>query len=140
MGAYADDDNGTDSGSAYIFKRSGTTWAQQAKLTAADGAAEDFFGQSVSISTNSNTYSAIAGAYWDDDNGTHSGSAYMFEYNLDADLNRDYKVDLADFDELAAHWQQTGCPAGCEDADINGDGTVDMTDLLSLANTWLYGV
>ena len=28
-----DDDNGDDSGSAYMFTRTGTTWTQQAKLT-----------------------------------------------------------------------------------------------------------
>ncbi len=33
-----------DQGSAYVFTRSGTTWSQQAKLTAADGAACDYFG------------------------------------------------------------------------------------------------
>ena len=37
-------------GSAYVFARSGTTWSQQAKLTAADGAADDWFGNSVAIS------------------------------------------------------------------------------------------
>ena len=30
-----------DQGSAYVFVRAGTTWSQQAKLTAADGAAGD---------------------------------------------------------------------------------------------------
>jgi len=36
-------------GAAYIFFRSGTTWSQQARLTAADGIIGDFFGTSVSI-------------------------------------------------------------------------------------------
>jgi len=31
-------------GSAYVFVRSGSTWSQQQKLTASDGAANDFFG------------------------------------------------------------------------------------------------
>ena len=35
VGAYGDD---SSPGSAYIFTRSGTTWTQQAKLTASDGA------------------------------------------------------------------------------------------------------
>jgi len=69
-----DDDNGTNSGSAYIFKRSGTSWAEEAKLTASDGDDADYFGSSVSISGDY----AIVGAYWDDDNGTNSGSAYIF--------------------------------------------------------------
>jgi hypothetical protein len=36
-------------GAAYVFVRSGTTWTQQAKLTATDGAATDEFGISVAI-------------------------------------------------------------------------------------------
>jgi hypothetical protein len=50
VGAYSDDDNGTSSGSAYIFYYNGTSWNQQAKLTAADGNENDLFGISVSIS------------------------------------------------------------------------------------------
>ena len=76
IGAYTDDDNGADSGSAYIFTRSGSSWAQQAKLTAADGAASDRFGISVSISADGNT--TVIGAYYDDDKGADSGSAYIF--------------------------------------------------------------
>ena len=74
IGAY-DDDNGNNSGSAYIFKRDGTNWSQQAKLTASDGAAEDQFGYSVSISGDF----TIVGAWADDDNGINSGSAYIFK-------------------------------------------------------------
>ncbi len=36
-------------GAAYVFTRSGGAWAQQARLTAADGASFDFFGQSVAL-------------------------------------------------------------------------------------------
>lgn len=75
MGALYDGDNDPWSGSAYIFERSGTSWTEQAKLTASDGAADDLFG-SVSIS---GQY-AIVGAQCDDDNGTDSGSAYVYEY------------------------------------------------------------
>ena len=39
----------TDSGSAYVFTLTGTTWTEQAKLTASDGAAFDQFGYSVAI-------------------------------------------------------------------------------------------
>ena len=37
-------------GAAYVFKRSGTTWTQQAKLTASDGYFNDWFGNAVSVS------------------------------------------------------------------------------------------
>ena len=47
---------------------------QVAKLTAADGAADDYFGRSVSISGDT----LVVGAFCDDDKGFCSGSAYVF--------------------------------------------------------------
>ena len=44
VGAYGD---GAARGAAYVFTRSGTTWTEQPKLLASDGAAGDFFGFSV---------------------------------------------------------------------------------------------
>ena len=75
VGAFLDDDNGDDSGSAYVFKRTGSSWAEEAKLLASDGAADDGFGFSVSISGDY----AVVGAALDDDNGDNSGSAYVFK-------------------------------------------------------------
>jgi hypothetical protein len=74
VGASRDDDNGAESGSAYVFTGSGATWIQQAKLTADDGAAGDSFGYSVAVSGDT----AVIGAYQDDDKGGDSGSAYVF--------------------------------------------------------------
>jgi hypothetical protein len=74
VGAWLDDDKGDMSGSAYVFTRSGTIWTQQAKLLASDGTSGDLFGWSVSLDNNT----ALIGAYWDDDNGDKSGSAYVF--------------------------------------------------------------
>jgi len=74
IGASFVDDNGSESGSAYVFVRSGTTWTQQQKLTASDGAANDHFGYSVSLSGDC----ALIGAWGDDDSGSESGSVYVF--------------------------------------------------------------
>lgn len=74
-GAVGDDDQGVNSGSAYIFEQAGNVWAQTAKLMASDGVANDYFGQSVGISG----HVAIVGAYRNDDLGPDSGSAYVFE-------------------------------------------------------------
>ena len=74
VGADYDDDNGSDSGAAYVFERSGSFWPQVTKLTAGNGQARDYFGCSVSISGNY----AIVGAYGDGGNGTLDGSAYVF--------------------------------------------------------------
>ena len=74
VGAYNDDDGGSNSGSVYVFVRSGTVWSQQAKLTASDAAFGDFFGVSVSLSGDT----ALVGSYYDNDAGPDSGSAYVF--------------------------------------------------------------
>ena len=78
IGAYRDDDNGSSSGSAYVFEKNSTSgnWTQTetVKLTASDGAKDDYFGRSVSVYNNT----AVIGAFYDDDKGTNSGSAYVF--------------------------------------------------------------
>ena len=73
VGAHLDDDKGTDSGSAYLFDT--ITGRQITKLLPNDGEANDIFGVSVAI----NDATAIVGARWDDDNGSASGSAYLFD-------------------------------------------------------------
>ena len=40
MGAYNDDDNGTASGSAYVFRFDGTDWLQEQKLLPSDGTSD----------------------------------------------------------------------------------------------------
>jgi hypothetical protein len=64
IGAYQKNSN---TGAAYVFVRSGTTWSQQQKLTAPDGAAGDDFGFSATLSGST----AIAGA-------PGAGAAYVF--------------------------------------------------------------
>ena len=79
VGARNDDDNGSASGSAYIYYRnqgSPDNWEEVTKITASDGAEDDRFGNSVSISGDY----AIVGAQYDDDNGMFSGSAYLLGY------------------------------------------------------------
>ncbi len=73
IGAFFDDDNGSKSGSAYLFDT--TTGKQLFKLLPLDGAAIDYFGRSVAISG----AIAIVGAPGDDDTGSNSGSAYLFD-------------------------------------------------------------
>ena len=75
VGAPYDDDNGSASGSAYVFQKSGSDYVQAAKLLPGDGAGGDFFGNSVWVSD----ATIVAGARYDDDNGDSSGSAYVFE-------------------------------------------------------------
>ena len=53
VGAYQDDDGGTWSGSAYVYRFDGSDWDDETKLVASDDADYDYFGISVSISENS---------------------------------------------------------------------------------------
>ena len=76
VGASGADPNGISrAGAAYIFKRSGSYWYQEAKLVASDRAASDQFGDSVSISSTR----AVIGAPSEDPSGVNgAGSAYIF--------------------------------------------------------------
>ncbi|HKY03620.1 MAG TPA: putative Ig domain-containing protein [Blastocatellia bacterium] len=76
VGAYGDTINGNDvQGSLYVFTRTGSTWTQQPKITASDGAWNDFFGVSVAMTSDT----IVAGALGDT-MGTNygQGSAYVF--------------------------------------------------------------
>ena len=64
-----------NTGAAYVFELENGNWNEKTLLLANDGANLDRFGISVGI--NSNTI--VIGAYFDDDNGTSSGSAYVYE-------------------------------------------------------------
>ncbi len=76
VGAHTEDhDSKNNVGAAYVFTRSGTTWSQQAKLTASDGAADDQFGAGVGIDSST----AIVGAGGHDDSANNGGAAYIFE-------------------------------------------------------------
>ena len=61
-------------GAAHAFERTGSSWIEEATLTAGDGAPGDGLGGAVSLSLGS----ALAGAPGDDDDGNDAGSAYVF--------------------------------------------------------------
>ena len=72
VGAYR---KGDYTGAAYVYRTTdgGATYAQVAKLTASDAATEDWFGETVAT----DGQKVVVGAYWDDDAGSNSGSAYI---------------------------------------------------------------
>ena len=77
IGAPGDDDNGASSGSVYVFDFDGTTWSQSTKLLADDGESSDRFGLTLSLSGTR----VLIGAPLDNDNGSFSGSAYLFDFD-----------------------------------------------------------
>jgi hypothetical protein len=127
IGAEGDDDHGDDSGSIYVFREINGVWTQAHKLTAPDGQPGDEFGWSCSLSG----YTALIGAYFDDEFGQDSGSAYVFRSICPGDLDGDRDVDLSDLAQLLSCY---GRNESCGDTD--GDGDTDLADLALLLANW----
>jgi hypothetical protein len=70
IGAQWDDDNGNNSGAAYVYRYDGTSWVEEQKLLASDGTPFDTFGDSVAISEGV----AVIGAERHGDNGGGAGA------------------------------------------------------------------
>ncbi len=139
VGASQDDDAGSASGSAYTFLKPSTGWQngnEDDKITADDAAVGDEFGFFVSMSGDL----AIVGAHFNDDDGTSSGSAYVFHgvCPCPADLDGSSDVGVKDLLILLDDWgpcpdPPAGCPA---DFDFDFDDAVGVKDLLFLLGAW----
>jgi hypothetical protein len=82
VGAYIDDiGSNANQGSAYVFEKPASGWAdmtETAKLTASDGAAQNYFGNSSSISGDT----VVVGAFLHDIGAAdEAGSVYVFAYS-----------------------------------------------------------
>jgi len=128
VGAMRTDDNGEDSGSAYVYERPDTGWATTdsytAKLTASDGAAHENFGSSMSISG----HTLLVGARYDDDNGPQAGSAYLFSTGADPRTEVLAGVDLKFGNTVP------GSIHGFKFEDVDGDGVYDEAVDVPLAD------
>ncbi len=82
-------------GSAFVFVRDPLGrdgWSREAKLVASDAEWQDKFGESVDIDGDT----AVVGAYFDDDRGVNSGSAYVFERQEDGEWLEVAKITASD--------------------------------------------
>jgi uncharacterized protein (TIGR03382 family) len=127
VGARGDDDNGSDSGSAYVYYGSaaGIDLASEDKLTASDGSVDDYYGRSVSGAgdLDGDGYAdLVVGAHSNDDNGAGSGAAYVY-------YGSPTGIDGASEDKLIASdgatndyfgWSMSGA------GDLDGDGYDDL--------------
>ena len=71
VGAYQ---HNSGRGAAYVFTGNGSSWTQQAKLSADDAQSGDYFGWSVALDGDT----AVIGAYLEDNPFANAGSAYVF--------------------------------------------------------------
>ena len=144
IGARKDADNGTASGSAYVFVREWDgTWTQVGKLLPDDGEPWDYFGNSVAVSGNI----GVVGMWPNDPNNPPKpGKAYIYAVGPDededgimdacecpGDLNKDWIVDHSDLGILLGDW---GCTVGDCPGDADADGDTDHSDLGLLLANW----
>ncbi|MHC4414298.1 MAG: S8 family serine peptidase [Planctomycetota bacterium] len=134
VGAFKDDDLGSNSGSAYVFGFDGSNWVEERKLRADDGAADDSFGNAVAVSGGT----AVIGAFRADQNGPISGAAYVFPDRPPDDCNGNGVADECDIaDGTSEDVNTNGIPDECECPwDLDGSGSVDISDLLDLLAAW----
>ena len=102
IGAPNDDENGSESGSVYVFKRdaSTNTWTQTAKLTASNAAPNDQFGYSVAVKGDR----ALVGAPYKASAFGGSGVVYVFERTVDSDTWAETLAKLTDFKGLKSEF------------------------------------
>ncbi len=77
VGAPFDDDNGSSTGSAYLFTRIAGSWIETTKINHTAPVRYDYFGQSVAISETGTEL--VVGAPGRDGVGLNEGGAYVFE-------------------------------------------------------------
>ncbi len=117
VGAPQDDDNGSDSGSAYVFDAS--TGQQLFKLLPSDGVVGAQFGWGVSVSGGH----AVISAIYDNERGHRSGAAYVFDVNTGQEIWKLYPGDGAPKDFFGRGVSLSG------DLFIGGaDGNDDLGD------------
>ncbi len=120
-GALFDDDNGTMSGSAYLFDAS--TGSQLFKLLPDDGEADDQFGLSVAIQNGM----VAVGANGDDDNGNHAGAVYLFDASTGAQLLKFIPDDHG-------NWASVGWSVAIDDG-VVATGAINDSDVASYAGS-----
>jgi len=132
VGAYADDDTGTDSGAAYVFRYNGTTWTREGKLTGWDADAADWFGADVAIA--GDVIVVGAGGH-DGVSVADSGAAFVFR-RIGGSWKPQQKLAASD----AAAWDYFGIPvsisgstvavgAGWDDDVVANSGSAYVFDL-----------
>jgi len=76
VGAFSDDDQGSNAGSVYVYDANNLS-ANPTKLAPSGLDAGDIFG----ISVTATSYQIIVGARYDDDQGTNAGAVYVYDAN-----------------------------------------------------------
>ena len=121
---------------------------ETAKIRSSDGAADDWFGTSVSISGDN----IVAGATWDDDYDAYAGSAYLFwncatTSNFSVTACNSYTVPSGDetYTTSGTYYDTISNAAGCDsimtiDITINNSTTGTDVQTACYSFTWIDGI
>jgi hypothetical protein len=118
------DNSASFSGAAYVFARSGSTWAQLAYLKASNTGASDWFGCAVAVSGGS----VVVGAHNEGSNATGVGGNQADNSAAQAGATYVFALPAQEF------WRQTwfGSPAnsgnGADFHDYDRDGLVNLLE------------
>jgi hypothetical protein len=133
IGSQEDDDNGFDSGSAYLYDA--LTGNEISKLLASDGAEFDLFGASVAIDGDVTVVGAKG--YTE----SHTGSAYVYSgttNNVEPmyDVNNDGLTNVQDLVIVVNFIMGVNTPTSDEfiTSDANDDGLLNVVDLVIIVN------
>jgi len=136
---YSDDaKEGANVGSVYVFELGNSGWSETTILSAANMAANDNFGNSISISGNF----IVIGSLNDDDTATNTGSAYVFEYDsLNMTWDAGLKINADDataFDRFGTSVKVNGnrMLIGATGNDDNGSGSGSVYSYYYNNNSW----
>jgi uncharacterized repeat protein (TIGR01451 family) len=133
VGAFVDDDpvRGANTGAAYVFVRTGSTWTQQQKLTASDAAAGDRFGSAVAIDGDTIAVGSIFADVGAEGNAgkvyvfTRSGSTWTEQQILTAS-------DFKSSDNLGASVAIDG------DTIVSGANSYDLPGVMDAGAAYVY--
>ena len=92
IGAYGEDEGGSNAGAAYFFERNNGSWTEVARVKASDAEADDEFGWAVGISGDF----TVIGAFKEDEGGSNAGAAYFFERNNSGSWTQVARVKASD--------------------------------------------
>ncbi|WP_419931727.1 fibronectin type III domain-containing protein [Candidatus Poriferisodalis sp.] len=145
VAAVLDEHGGAASGSVYVFTKPASGWVTTSgnvKLTAADAATSDSFGYSVAIDGDT----IIAGAPDSDDNGSNSGSVYVFTKPASGWVTTSGNVKLTAADATAGDsfgWSvgvdgdTIAVSASHDDADVSGVDSGSVYVFTKPASGWV---
>ena len=127
----------SNQGAVYVYSKSGTSWPQTSKLVSNDGAAGDFFGNSVAVNIDGNA--VLAGAP-DAPMPSHlfQGAAYVFYNTSPVTVTTNPTDQTAVVGSTATFTAEAaGAPSPTIQWQVSTDGGSNFTNIAGATQNWL---